>query len=286
MSIDDRIEELAPGVYHCLTPIAQGGEGMVWRAESRVGESPVALKIFHRLAGRSYYQELALMNTVSHPHIIRVVDFREDGENRLLAYEYCAGGTLRRYLEQPFAKNFEDVLIIAEQITSALAYLQNVRLVHGDIKPENILLKRNIGFPQWKLSDFGLSRPVGAPRQNRGATPEYLGPEARSGLLTPQSDIYALGKVLHECLTIAEALTEANSSRPYEEFRQLVRALTSSDASRRPSARTAHACTLQLISDLRAARHSATANQSGRRHDCSSLHFLPSPIKPLSEDKS
>jgi serine/threonine-protein kinase len=147
-----------------------------------------------------FFNEAQVTATLSHPGIVTLYDAVEDGDDRYLVMEFVDGVTLRQYLaDGPLMPATAVALVI--QIAEALAYAHGEDVVHGDVKPDNILLAAD-GRP--RLFDFGVARFMTEtdPAPIRPATPLYAAPEVRDGRPpTSLSDIYSLGLVLEEMLT-------------------------------------------------------------------------------------
>jgi serine/threonine-protein kinase len=169
------------------------------------------------LARERLTHELRLARRISHRHVVRTHDFAESDGVPFLTMEYVDGpslDTLLRAREVPRSARDDGrglppraVLAIAKQLMRALDVAHAQGVVHGDLKPANVLVA--LGGVV-KVSDFGVARlvrlPVG-PDATRIAgavvgTPEYMAPEILlGGAPDVRADIYAAGVVLHECLT-------------------------------------------------------------------------------------
>ena len=204
--------------------VGSGGLGIVYRARDRVLGEQVALKVLRPevlanddQAAAKLADELRVARRISHRNVVRVHDIGESDGVMFLTMEYVDGASLATIIETRGALQGNAVLSIARQLMRALAVMHAEGVVHGDLKPANLLLGPNGVL---KLSDFGISRIVrlttrdaATQQETRGdsiarlsgatvGTPEYMAPEQLIGALpTPASDIYAAGVVLHECLT-------------------------------------------------------------------------------------
>jgi serine/threonine protein kinase len=200
--IDDR--------YRLDEPIATGGVGRVWRGTDLLLGRPVAVKVLrpeyaqHPVTLARFRIEARHASALSHPCVARVYDYGDAGPGGppYLVMEFIDGPSLADLLaveavEPVFAL---DVII---GVARGLRAAHRTGLVHRDIKPGNILIGPR---GQVKITDFGLAHatgqaPITAPGLVLGTT-QYLAPERIAGRPgTPASDLYALGIVLHECLT-------------------------------------------------------------------------------------
>ena len=192
-----------PAGFHQPVLLGTGGEGEVWRARARKGPSPVAIKRYRKGSGRSFYRELSALLDVDCPQLVGVYGLRDgdDGE-RMLIMEYCAGGNLRDILASDGPMAPVAALTLGTHMARALSALGANRLIHADVKPENVFRKRRTGAPVWKLGDLGICRREGAKGVGTAHTPAYAAPEQRMGMAaTPASDVFSMALVVAECLT-------------------------------------------------------------------------------------
>lgn len=142
---------------------------------------------------------------LSHPHIVRVLDFAVQDGTPFLVMEYAPGGTLRTRYPKETRLPLDTIVSYVSQVAAALQYAHDQRLLHRDIKPENMLLSAQ---NEVLLSDFGLAMLAPSSQSMRtqaidqsmaGSTP-YLAPEQLQGHSQRASDQYALGVVVYEWL--------------------------------------------------------------------------------------
>lgn len=184
------------GSYRVVRTLGQGGFATVYEVENPTLERRFALKLFHDSAARSAkeVEEARLIASLYHPHVISVVDFDDSPHGQYLVTELMSGGTLLEALRATGPLPWSRVQPIAAGLLRALGYLQEQGLVHGDIKPANVLLD---AFGNAKLGDFGL-----AGTKLRGGTAAYLAPESLTQRISDhRSDLYALGATLFTALT-------------------------------------------------------------------------------------
>ncbi|MFF3546734.1 serine/threonine-protein kinase [Streptomyces platensis] len=194
--------------------LGRGSAGTVWLGEGP--EGAVAIKLLREelasdqeLVGR-FVQERAALLGLDHPHVVGVRDLVVDGNDLALVMELVRGTDLRTRLERERRLAPEAAVAIAADVADALAAAHAARIVHRDVKPENVLLNMQGplgpgGAHPALLTDFGIARLVDSPRRTRATkvigTPDYLAPEIIEGLPPRASvDVYALATVLYELL--------------------------------------------------------------------------------------
>jgi serine/threonine protein kinase len=196
--------------YLIEKPLGQGGMAAVYLAQDRVLDRKVAIKIprpdMDKVFLKRFVHEAKIMGKLAHPLIVNIFDVHQEAGNTFLVMEYMDGVTVDRLIvnEQPLS--IRDAVAIVEQVGQGLAFAHDQGIVHRDLKPSNILSNR---FGLYKISDFGLARPMDAQSSwsltatgQMIGTALYISPEqAQYGTFTSQSDIYSLGIVLFELVT-------------------------------------------------------------------------------------
>jgi hypothetical protein len=194
--------------YELLHRIGEGGTGVVWRATRRgPSGATVAVKRVRGSAGHAEVHRLRheaeVLAELDHPRIVRVLEVVEDADGVAIVMPYAAGGSLERLLAERGRLTPEQAVAVLAPIVDALASAHRRRIVHGDVKPANILFTAD-GEPL--LSDFGVARSLGRqdnPDLGVSGTAEYLDPDVAQGAtrLDVRSDIYSMGVVSYEALT-------------------------------------------------------------------------------------
>ena len=197
------------GHFKIISPLGRGGMGQVYLALDTSLKRYVAVKILRSgIAGSTaaprssehevdkLIQEAISQARVTHPNIVTIYYVGKQDGNPFLAMELVTGGPLSQAVnagEMPFDK----IAPVALDIITALDFSYDLDVIHGDIKPSNILLTK-IGTA--KLSDFGMARSASRDTDETiGGTPNYIAPELLTGKKPSlQSDIYALGVTFYE----------------------------------------------------------------------------------------
>jgi serine/threonine protein kinase/formylglycine-generating enzyme required for sulfatase activity len=195
--------QVVAGRYELIEILGSGAETTVWRARDALTRNDVAVKIFRAIAlrnpaaSRSFKRDLAVLRDNPHANIVRVFDFGESNGAFHVSMELVVGAPLSQ-TAGGLRWSQQAVLEALEQIASALAWLHSHGVVHGDIRPSNIVSTDGL----IKVMDFGPQR------DSRQATLEapdsccpYASPERLLGRpLTPVSDLYSAAAVMYELL--------------------------------------------------------------------------------------
>lgn len=211
---------LIHGRYRLLEPIGRGGMGEVWRARDESLGRHVAVKClkplgpqhdqsFTRVLRERFRREARVAASLQHRGVTVVHDFGEYEGVLYLVMELLDGQNLSQLLEANEQRPLPvpDVVDIARQVASALAYTHDQGIVHRDLKPANIMRLRDGTV---KICDFGIARlghDIGFTSRLTGTgiamgTPHYMSPEQiGGGEIDHRSDLYSLGCVLYEIAT-------------------------------------------------------------------------------------
>jgi eukaryotic-like serine/threonine-protein kinase len=246
------------GRYRLGERLGGGAAAEVFRALDERLQRPVAVKLFRGDAAAQLQRHEAEMRTLAsldHPSLVGVYDAGSDDDTGIpfLVMQLVEGSTLAGELHQgPLALG--RAATYGAALADALAYVHERGFVHRDVKPANVLIAED---GRVHLADFGIARLVDSVHETRTGdvlgTPGYFSPEQVTGEpVGPPTDIYALGIVLIECVTgqrpfeggaMEVALARVNrapdipASLP-EQWRTLLRAMTTRDPGQRPNAVT------------------------------------------------
>jgi serine/threonine-protein kinase len=198
------------GRYKIINELGRGAMGVVYKGEDPALDRIVALKtviLSEDAAGKAEYQkrfflEAKAAGRLSHPQIITVYDFGQEGDTAYMAMEFLKGTELRTRMTEG-AISVPEAVHIAEQVADGLGYAHEHGVVHRDIKPSNFMM---LAHEQVKIMDFGIARMRASDHKTSTGlvlgTPKYMSPEQVSGSpVDHRSDIFSLGVVLYEMLT-------------------------------------------------------------------------------------
>lgn len=210
---DSDAAQLSLPQYSIVRRLGESSRAIVYLAHSASLSRYVALKISRPAASgnpeesQTFAREYAAISAVRHPAVVEIYDYGFHAGREFIAMEYFPCGDLKTRLLQPIT--LTESLEYAERICSALVVIHAAGLIHGDLKPPNVMLRPDGSIV---LIDFGLAKGVPSADQSTAAgvlrgSPYYMSPEQAQGLpLDARSDLYSVGVMLFEMLT---------GSRPY-----------------------------------------------------------------------
>jgi eukaryotic-like serine/threonine-protein kinase len=195
--------------YRLEEKIGSGGMSTVYRAFDPTLERWVAIKLMHREICddpdqlERFRREARAVARLSHPNVVTVIDFGEDDATPYIVLEYVEGETLKERIRRMGRLPVAEAVAYAIEVGRALSCAHAERLVHRDVKPQNVLIDME---GRGKVSDFGIARSLEAHGLTATGrvlgTTDYVSPEQALGhSVTEQSDVYSLGVVLFEMLT-------------------------------------------------------------------------------------
>lgn len=204
------------GNYKLEKLLGEGGFAEVYLAEHIHLKHKKAIKVLRTILsaqeGVSFRTEAQRLAQLTHPHIIPVLDFDEREGFPYLVMEYAPNGSLRDRHPKGSRVSLSTIVVYVHQIASALQYIHNQKLIHRDVKPENMLLG-----PDNKvlLSDVGIAviahSEYSQRTQQATGTPYYMAPEQFRGKAEPASDQYSLGVVVYEWISGTLPFPEGDS---------------------------------------------------------------------------
>ena len=191
------------GEYKLVRELGKGSLGEVFLGEHISSKELVAVKALQcanqieKQHVKSFCKEIEYMSTLNHPHIVRLLGFGSKDKVPFLVMEYASHGTLKNKRLSPMR-----VAKLVKQLAGALDYMHEKPLVHCDIKPENLLLRKKSKGKESEalVGDLSSAAPPVETERSVG-TIGYIAWEQRSGKPCPASDQYSLGVVVHKLLS-------------------------------------------------------------------------------------
>ncbi|KAL2247199.1 UNVERIFIED_CONTAM: G-type lectin S-receptor-like serine/threonine-protein kinase SD2-5 [Sesamum indicum] len=215
-------QELVTATDNFNKKLGEGGFGSVFEGSLKDG-TIIAVKCLDGVGHikKSFLAEVESIGSIHHVNLVRLVGFCAEKSHRLLVYEYMCNGSLDRWIyhrNQTTSLDWTHRRQIILDMAKGLAYLHEdcrQKIIHLDIKPQNILLDENYNA---KIADFGLAKLIGRDQSavvtTMRGTPGYLAPEWINGVITEKVDVYSFGVVLLEILCGRKNFEQ---SRPEEE---------------------------------------------------------------------
>src|SRR5215211_4669336 len=181
----------------------------VYLARDETLERWVAAKVLHAAISdqpdqlERFRREARAVAQLSHPNVVAVIDAGEDGGHPYIVFEYVDGETLKQRIDRVGPLPIDEATAYAIEIGRGLSAAHTRRLVHRDVKPQNVLIDSE---GRAKVTDFGIARSLesdGLTQTGRVlGTTDYVSPEQAMGRgVDARSDIYSLGVLLYEMLT-------------------------------------------------------------------------------------
>ena len=193
--------------YHVEEIIGSGGMAVVYRAQDRKHNRPVAVKVMRpevsAAVGRErFLSEISIAARLQHPHILPLIDSGDADGMLYYVMPFLDGETLAQRIARDRQLSIDDSIRIATEVVSALRYSHERGVLHRDIKPANVMLTGGHAV----VMDFGIARAMNEASSRLTSTgmlvgtPAYMAPEHIDGKVDSRSDIYAVGCMLYEML--------------------------------------------------------------------------------------
>ena len=190
--------------YELNDIIAKGAFGIVYKAKSKLSGQTVAVKIISKNSNKKgtiiqIQRELNILQSLSHPNILKLIEYYESQNNVYIVTEYIQHGNLKDYLSQHKDKITEQqIKTIAYTLLQTVKYLHKNDICHRDLKLGNIMLSDEKDFNKIKIIDFGLSiKFQNKYEQGICGTMKYMAPEVALGMKYIKNvDIWSIGIIL------------------------------------------------------------------------------------------
>lgn len=227
--IGDKIEK-----YSIEERIWQGATSTIYKGICKDGKfgDIVAIKILHpyrkdRYQIKMFIKEFKILNKLQHPNILKVYKIGKKNELYYIVMEYIDGKSLRLILNNNLEIFPDTIFYILIKVGEGIKYIHSKKIVHNDIKPENIIVGNDLR--EVKIIDFGYAEKIGFFKKRTnliGGTEKYIAPERKKGMIDLRSDIYSYGILLEECLAYYDF---------YEEIYPVIFLAKSDSPAKRPS---------------------------------------------------
>ncbi|CAM2068575.1 Non-specific serine/threonine protein kinase [Sulfidibacter corallicola] len=189
--------------YEIMSELGRGGMGVVYKVRDRTLDEVAAFKML--LVDSPSEQQMMIKETklarkVTHRNVIRIYDLGDIDGVQYISMEFVTGETLKSLLKKVKRLPLGIGIRILAQVIDGLRAAHGEGVIHGDIKPENIMINTSRG--EVKVMDFGISRIAKGDEDSRiTGTPAYMSPEQYQGHMSVQSDIYSIGVMAFEMFT-------------------------------------------------------------------------------------
>ncbi|HSM45696.1 MAG TPA: protein kinase, partial [Acidimicrobiia bacterium] len=225
-ALDDPTEMISLPGYEVRDRVGEGAFGVVWRAYQPSVGREVAVKVIRpELASqasfvRRFEAEARTIARLAHPHIVPLIDFWRDTDSAYLVLALLSGGSLAHPVESRDVDRASARKMLG-QLGAALDHAHSQGMVHGDVKPSNVLLD---GSGNAYLSDFGIAARLLYPETAVSASlaPQYRAPEETETGPTPATDLFALGVLAREMLDglpdLEGVLARATAANPGDRY--------------------------------------------------------------------
>ncbi len=190
------------GPYLVLETIGSGGFGSVYKAKNTKTGEIVALKVPHHQSRSPDYlaHEPSVLSRLNHPNIVRFIEATKHRDIFFFVMEFVEGEPLSTRIDRDGMIPWQETVDIITQVAKAVHYAHQHRILHRDLRPANILIRKD-GVV--KVTDFGIAKTLHDTSYARTVigSPPYMAPEQLEGRATFASDVYSIGVIMYECVT-------------------------------------------------------------------------------------
>ena len=190
-------------VYQVLKLLGEGSFGEVWKVRHKKLGKEFAMKIITKspyFKEKSIFNEINILKKLDHPNILKILDFYYSTDKFFVITEYCTGGELFQEIKVRNIFTEDQAAFVLYQILSAIRYCHKMRVIHEDIKPENIMItRRDKNYLYIKLIDFGTAKIFKEGNMQKGmvGSAYYIAPEVIGGAYNESCDIWSIGVIMY-----------------------------------------------------------------------------------------
>jgi len=218
---------LVPARYRLLEEVGQGGMAVVYRAQDEKLKREVAIKVLHPHlwsepeSKARLEREAQAVAKLKHDNILEIFDYSgRDAESAYIVTEFIDGQTLTQFLAAHKIQHPEIAALIAAELAGALAHAHGLGIIHRDVKPENVMIRKD-GL--LKLMDFGIAQVLDMERMTVTGqllgSPAYMAPELIEGRpLDVRTDVFSVGILLYQ---LATGTLPFSGKNPHEVLRRI-----------------------------------------------------------------
>ena len=193
--------------YQKLKLLGKGSFGEVWLVQHKILGKQFAMKIIEKnpyINVNQIVNEINILKKLDHPNILKVLEFHLTNDKFYIITDYLPEGELYDEIDRKCIFSEREAAYIIYQILSAIRYCHKMRVVHRDVKPENIMIMgRENGLLQVKLIDFGTAKLFNEGYKNNGlvGSSYYIAPEVIRGKYDESCDLWSIGVIMYILLT-------------------------------------------------------------------------------------
>ena len=192
-------------VYQRIQLLGEGGYGQVWKVRNIYLGKDFAMKIIKtKKKGKITCGEIVILKRLDHPNILKILDFYSSSDEFFIVTEYCPEGELSTEIKKRGSFTEPEAAFVLYQILSAIRYCHKMRVIHEDLKPENIMITKRDkdNYLYIKIIDFGTAKifKEGNMLNSFVGTVYYMAPEVIEGAYNELSDIWSIGVIMYYML--------------------------------------------------------------------------------------
>ena len=191
-------------IYKALNLLGEGAFGEVWKVKHKLTGKEFAMKIIQKkpeFKEKSILNEINILKKLDHPNILKILEFYYSSDKFFIITEFCTGGELYKEIKKRNIFPEDQTAFVLYQIFSAIRYCHKMRIIHEDIKPENIMITKRDknNYLYIKLIDFGTAKIFKEGNMQEGmiGSAYYIAPEVIDGKYNELCDIWSIGVIMY-----------------------------------------------------------------------------------------